>query len=135
MFRWKDVARTPHSANDPLFAELLSSIDAAPIVEDVIPGQDLIFGDCDVRDGTIRYNAQATRVAVCTHELIHRIRGHWSETTVRSRTTRLLSSLSDFHLAAFNKRLVSVIRNSELDRLRTENAKLKAEIARLREVA
>jgi hypothetical protein len=109
MFRWKDVARTSRSAADPMLAELVSAIDRAPIQDVQIRHDDIIFGDCDLGDGTIRLNLSAMRCVVAIHELIHRVRPTWSESSVRARTTRILASLDDDQIAALDARLLDAM--------------------------
>ena len=113
-FSLQHVARQ-RRARDPLLDEILAVLDTAPVREHQIRDDALlIFGRHDRTDGSIEINVPIARVLISLHELLHRARPRWSERTVRTRSVRLLHSLSDDDIAAMDRQLVAAIRRTRL---------------------
>jgi hypothetical protein len=95
---------------DPLLTEIANAIPDAPIREQQIRDEKLfVFGDCDTQTGAIALNVPLLRVLVYLHEGLHRCRPTWSERAVRARTTQLLHTLDDAHVADLNDALLQAI--------------------------
>jgi hypothetical protein len=103
--------RAPASRRDPLLADVVGSIYAAPVREELIREDPKlhVFGDHDPGDGTIRLNVPLLRVLVFLHEATHRVRPRWDERTVRSQSRRLLHALDADDVDALNAQLVDAI--------------------------
>ena len=82
---------------DPLLLEVAAAIGAGNLRIAHIPStrREYIHGLCDQHTGHVTINPATGTVDTAIHEMLHRLRPHWTERGVRRRTRQLMKRLSD----------------------------------------
>lgn len=86
---------TRRLVRDPLILEIAAAIGAGRITMGPIHDDDTFVHGVIDGAGAVRINPAVDTVDTACHEMIHRLRPAWSETSVRRRTTRIMRQLSD----------------------------------------
>lgn len=86
--------RKRFAPRDPLLLEIAAAIGAGGItIGPIHSDTQRIHGQ--IEGAKIRINPAIEMADTAIHEVIHRLRPHWSELAVRSRTAKIMRQLSD----------------------------------------